>query len=107
VQQPSEENAMKKIIEPVALSTTAELATSDLAATTGGMPGRYDGHVQGGRQRDPAPRYGHGRDRGERPAQPVDGPNRPYEPRGDGLLPPTRGDGRSLREDQRSTYGQF
>jgi hypothetical protein len=67
--------------------------------------GRYGGSVPGGRPSDPAPASGHGRERTDRPSQPVDGPNRPYPPRGDGVLPRTRGDLRSTTVDNRGSYG--
>jgi hypothetical protein len=94
---------MKKIIEPAASPVTAELASCELAAIGGGMPsGRYGGRVEGGRQERPQPSYD--RARGERP-QPVDGPNRPYPPSGDSVLPPTRGDLRSGNDNYYSMYG--
>jgi hypothetical protein len=99
---------MKKRIEPVA-SVQAELSVGDLADISGGAPasgGRYGGYVPGGRQADPAPTYGHGRsERGDRPAQPVNGPNRPYQPSGDNVQPPGGTGGGRNADTYVSMYG--
>jgi hypothetical protein len=101
----SQERTMKKHIEPVS-SVQSELSVGDLAAITGGMPsGRYGGQVPGGRQRDPQPSYGRGHERSEAPSQPVDGPNRPYQPSGDGLLPPGGTGGGRNADTYVSMYG--
>jgi hypothetical protein len=101
----SQERTMKKHIEPIS-SVQSELSVGDLGAITGGAPasgGRYGGYVPGGRQEAPQPHYGH--ERSERPSPPVDGPNRPYQPSGDGVLPPGGPGGGRNADTYVSMYG--